>query len=72
MQITRFDDGGFVVHKIDQHGDNRVSAWFDADGYPIDAERIIGNRTYYVSRTGPTWDRCREVGRMFAKKIASV
>lgn len=68
MQVKYFENGGFVVHKIDASRDHRISAWFDASGEPIDAERLIGNRSYHISRTGPTWDRCRDVGRMFARK----
>jgi len=66
MQIARFSNGGYVVHKIDcPSSDSRCSAWFDADGNILDAERIdTRGRSMPVKRGGPLWDTCRMYGRV--------
>jgi hypothetical protein len=38
MQLSRFHDGGFVIHKV-RLGAGRYSAWFDREGRLLDAER---------------------------------
>jgi hypothetical protein len=41
IQISRFPDGGYVVHKIRIPGKrNNASAWFTAKGEIIDAEYV--------------------------------
>lgn len=42
MQIARFSDGGFVLHRIQNATHTaRLSAWFDSEGALIDAEYIF-------------------------------
>ncbi len=36
MQVSRFSNGGFVIHKAI---DGSVSAWFDSEGKLLDCER---------------------------------
>jgi hypothetical protein len=64
VQISRFENGGFVVHKIPcPSSGNRCSAWFDAEGKILDAERIdTRGRSMPVKRGGPLWDTCRMWG----------
>lgn len=61
MQVNRFTNGGYVIHKA---LDGRVSAWFDAEGKLLDCERLDGagrsrkpnaaTREYLAER-GPHW-----------------
>jgi hypothetical protein len=58
MQIQRFNNGGFVLHKIKLFGYcmSRFSAWYDKNGKIIDAERIDENhKEHEVSRFTDTW-----------------
>jgi hypothetical protein len=36
MQIMRFENGGFVIHKALHQ---RISAWYDNDGHLLDCEQ---------------------------------
>jgi len=63
IQLSRFPDGGFVIHKISVDGaSGRFSAWFDATGKLLDAEQLIGNRSRPVKRNGPIWEILKTVG----------
>lgn len=37
MQVTRFSNGGFAIHKV-ANGAGRASAWFDDAGSLVDIE----------------------------------
>lgn len=67
MQVCRFSNGGFVVHKITGSFKGRCSAWFDADGTMTECEHIIGygrgGRSVRVE--GPIWNHCRMVGARY-------
>ena len=63
-QFCRFDNGGFVIHKISV-GKGRASAWFDASGQLLDVEvfnvRGVSQRVSkavraYVAEWGPIWE----------------
>lgn len=67
MQVSRFSNGGFVIHKA-KAGDSvlQYSAWYDADGNLLDAEGY--NRQYRpfgVNRDGPVWESLARLGRVW-------
>lgn len=42
MQISKFHNGGFVIHDITMPGiPDRFSAWFDSAGKLLDCERYV-------------------------------
>lgn len=51
IQVSRFHDGGFVLHKIPREGMEgsrerlQYSAWYDAAGKLLDAELFLANDT---------------------------
>jgi len=57
MQLCRFTQGGFCLHKITGCFKGTVSAWFDKDGNPLDAEQILVpfGSSRPVKRGGPMW-----------------
>ena len=59
MQVSRFIDGGFVVHKLYLDGiKSRFSIWVSAQGVLQDAERFDANgRAYRVKRNSYSWGR---------------
>jgi hypothetical protein len=76
MQVSRFPDGGYVVHGITGSFKGRVSAWFGPTGTLLDAEQKIlgvhsctsGSRPVRVD--GPIWEHCKHVGkRIFDTQI---
>jgi hypothetical protein len=53
MQVSRFTNGGFVLHKIQPQsgGVGNISAWFDAAGKLLDCERYnIAGRSCKISQ----------------------
>jgi hypothetical protein len=64
MQVARFTNGGYVVHKITGNFVGRMSAWFDKDGKILDAEQILApfGSSRPVKRDGPMWKLAQEVG----------
>ena len=64
MQISRFKNGGFVIHKLTGCWVGNVSAWFDADGRLVDAEQVT--RPFGPSRPvkqgGPIWKTLSSFG----------
>lgn len=69
MQLSRFSNGGFVLHKITGNFVGRISAWFDVNGKPIDAEQITSkfghNRTRPVNRDGSIWQYLETLGNLY-------
>ena len=74
IQVCRFSNGGFVLHKITGAFKGRCSAWFDADGTMTAAEQIIpvrgaggsivlGSRSVKID--GPAWAHCRAMGARY-------
>lgn len=67
IQVCRFSNGGFVLHKITGAFTGRCSAWFDADGTMTACEQIIGygrgERSVRVD--GPIWNHCRTMGARY-------
>jgi hypothetical protein len=59
MQVTRFTDGGFVVHRLNLDGmKSRFSIWVSAQGILQDAERFDAkDRAYRVKRNSYSWAR---------------
>ena len=67
-QVARFPDGGFVLHKITGNWKGNVSAWFDKNGRPLDAEQMsggFGSPARRVKRGGPIWDRLESIGKVW-------
>jgi len=63
-QAHRFPNGGGVVHRL-TYADSpcRFSVWVDANGKPVDAERIDrAGRAYPVSDPGTLADLARRAG----------
>ena len=57
MQVKHFSSGGLVIHKIGpRNGAAHYSAWYDAAGRLLDAERIdrLG-RVSQVKPDGSVW-----------------
>lgn len=69
-QISRFGNGGFVLHKLTLDGtQGRFSAWYDRDGTLTDAEQFDRmNRARPVRRDGPTWSALERYGRIYVEK----
>jgi hypothetical protein len=72
IQYSRFQDGGFVLHKIVMN-DSRYSAWYSPDGALKDAERISqdGRTTYSVpARNRNVRANLERIGRMYANRYS--
>lgn len=70
MQLMRFSNGGFVIHKIVGQFKGRASAWFDAAGKLLDCEQYPQGPcgpTRAIKRDGPIWRELESVGRVNAK-----
>ena len=69
IQIARFHDGGFVLHKVTSAPcEGRCSAWFDAKGGMLDAEQFDSrDRARPVKRNGPVWQHLQIVGKRYVK-----
>ncbi len=68
MQVQRFPIGkGFVIHKIETDlikNASRISAWFDEEGKPLDAEIInFKFQSRPVKKGGPIWKRLESLGQ---------
>jgi len=67
IQVCRFHDGGYVLHKIAFNG-RKYSAWFRADGAMHDAELVNNNgSTRAVKPTGEVWRELARVGRVYSQ-----
>jgi hypothetical protein len=74
IQLARFPDGGFVLHKITApEYSGRFSAWFDASGGLLDAEQITTRgsgimgqtASRHVKRDTPSWSMLAQVGKRY-------
>lgn len=67
MQINTFINGGYVIHRLNSvHSECRISAWFDADGSLIDAERITrNNKSLPVKHGSSLWVEIQHKGRLY-------
>jgi len=61
MKKTTFPDGGFVIHGIAHLTQNRISAWFNAKGDPVDAQYMPSGRS--VIQRGSVWLSLQSMGR---------
>ena len=71
MQLSRFSNGGYVLHKVTTRLNHRshCSAWFDADGKLVDAELIFRDGTTRpVRRSRGIWNELCAIGRAYAPK----
>jgi hypothetical protein len=71
IQISRFADGGFVLHKVTSpEYASRFSAWYDVAGNLLDADQITGglqiSRT--IKRGGPAWRMLETMGKRYIVK----
>lgn len=70
MQCMRFNNGGYVIHKMLGYWTGKVSAWFDVDGNLLEAEQILlSNISRGVKRDGPMWDEIQRQGRPYFRKL---
>jgi hypothetical protein len=71
MQVSRFTNGGFVVHKLRLAGmASRFSIWVSAQGILQDAERIDRQgRAYPVKRDSMCWARLDGRAQILATQI---
>jgi hypothetical protein len=73
FQHQTFSNGEFCIHRIiDPNGSHkgRLSAWFDKDGNPTDAEQFIPNaraglKTRPVRRNGKIWAYLIQLGKRY-------
>lgn len=72
MQVARFNDGGFVVHRLFINGmSSKFSVWVDRFGKLQDAERFDSRGVAYTVRRGSSaWVRLAERVRVLAPAIA--
>ena len=66
IQLHRFSDGGFVLHRItDPQMAGRMSAWYDAQGNVLDAEAYDKlNRAHPVKANSFAWGVAQKYGRI--------
>jgi hypothetical protein len=64
MQVSKFSNGGFVVHKI-PYGNGKISAWFDQDGILQDVERFDKNGR----KTGQNIYKVMDYARVIGQRI---
>lgn len=63
VQVARFSDGGFVLHKAI---DGRTSAWFDKQGRLLDVERRDTRGRYSSRISAETRAKLERLGRSYA------
>ena len=71
VQGTRFEGGGFVLHKItDPKMTGRLSAWFDKDDKLIDCEAIYANGRPRTVKPGEfAWSIAEKAGRVYGPSL---
>lgn len=67
IQKAKFSTGGYVLHKMGtKSGKGKASAWFDANGVMISAERFDSRgRSRAVVVKSPLWEHLQDVGRYY-------
>lgn len=72
MQVCKFPDGGFVIHRITHLGSARISAWFAKDGELLDVEKF--DKLGRVTHRGLEYakERCRIIGKIHNPNITGV
>jgi hypothetical protein len=56
MRYARFENGGYVLHKLLGYWKGKVSAWFGPGGVLQDAEQILPDgRVWAVQPQTPMW-----------------
>jgi hypothetical protein len=67
MQKSTFPNGGFVLHRYTNPGyfKGRISAWFDSNGTPLEAEILHNERSRPVKKGGPIWQDLVILGRIW-------
>lgn len=70
MQIARFSDGGFVLHKLKIHCSSmHFSAWFDKAGKIIDVEGFDRmGRSSPIKKDGPCWKEIAMKGKYYQQE----
>lgn len=62
MEKKTFTNGSFVIHGINHLTRQRISAWFDAEGKPIDAEYMPSGRAVSQCHKN-VWKSLESVGK---------
>lgn len=62
IQIVRFPQGGFGIHKISGRWKGTASAWFDKNGKIIDAEQVVNGRLRPVVKNRRMWQELAKYG----------
>jgi hypothetical protein len=62
MKKHKFHDGSFVIHGISHLSAQRISAWFDASGKPIDAQYMPSEKAVAM-RHRSIWASLSSIGR---------
>ena len=72
MQLGRFTNGGYCLHKITGKWKGNASAWFDKDGVILDAEQIPVpfESSRPIKKGGPMWKAIQKIGLRY-KNIPS-
>jgi len=69
MQISRFVNGGFVLHKIPANN-GRASAWFDRNGLLLDIEAFNARGASRKAGAQLT-EHCKMLGRVHSIVVAA-
>jgi hypothetical protein len=73
MQIQRFSNGGFVLHRIVNVVDGvRISAWYAPGGTLLNAEYLAGERAWPVQqRHTKVIQRLQQLGAVWQQRAAT-
>lgn len=71
MQIARFEDGGFALHRVELFGHKgRFSAWYDAAGELLDCEQVTFSFPNGRRATGGAKAGLEALGKRMAGALA--
>jgi hypothetical protein len=64
MDVNRWANGNFVIHKILGGWKGHASAWFKKDGTMYDCEQVLRPfRTRPIKMGGPIWRELELIGK---------
>lgn len=67
MQLCRFTNGGYCLHKIEGYWKGRASAWYDREGRLLDCEQVLApfGTSRRVKQGGPMWRALQAIGKRY-------